>query len=116
VVEAWATPGMTLIWSSGDDGVTSAPVTIDEVVVIGGAGGTIEALDQVSGEVRWTGPDQSFSGPLTSSAQGRVSRGPVLEPIDRVEAHCPLRRGREDLPPEPASASLAADLPRGEGG
>lgn len=69
-----------LIWSfSGDGTLTSAPIVVEDIVVIGSASGTVYAVDAVTGAQRWSGaagapipaPDeQNVSQPLTGLGAG----------------------------------------------
>lgn len=80
VLEARDLATLALVWSfSGDGQLTSAPIVIDDVVVVGSASGTVYALDVATGTQRWSGaagapipsPDeQNVSQPLTGLGAG----------------------------------------------
>lgn len=69
-----------LVWSFGGDGqLTSAPIVVEDAVVIGSASGTVYALDAATGTQLWSGaagapipaPDeQNVSQPLTGLGAG----------------------------------------------
>jgi outer membrane protein assembly factor BamB len=64
--------GGTLWTFSGDGTLVSAPIVIDNAVVIGSSSGTVYALDSSSGNVLWSGSaGAAISGPHEQS-------GPVL--------------------------------------
>ena len=72
--------GKSVAWSfAGDGQLSSAPILIDDVVIVGSASGKVYALDAVSGSETWVGsagaaipaPDeQNVSQPLTGLGAG----------------------------------------------
>jgi outer membrane protein assembly factor BamB len=71
------------LWSftgvNGDGGLVSAPLFVDQFVIVGSASGTVYALDATTGTPVWSksagaginGPDeQNVSGPLTGFGVG----------------------------------------------
>jgi outer membrane protein assembly factor BamB len=80
-----------VLWSfAGDGHLVSAPIVIDQVVIVGSSSGTVYALDAATGSQIWsgsagaaiTGPDeQNVSQPLTGFGAGE---GYLVVPAGKV--------------------------------